>query len=39
MRTESQQSSTESLAAVAAGGSQSVSWLIRADRSGSATLT
>jgi hypothetical protein len=39
MRLESPQSSSQSVAAVAAGGTQSVSWQIRADRAASATLT
>jgi hypothetical protein len=39
MRLESPQSSTQSVATVAAGGTQSVSWQIRADRAASATLT
>jgi len=39
MRLESPQSSSQSVATVAAGGTQSVSWQIRADRTASATLT
>jgi Bacterial Ig domain len=39
MRLESPQGSSQSLATVAAGGTQSVSWQIRADRAASATLT
>jgi hypothetical protein len=39
MRLENPQSATQTLPSVPAGGSQSVSWLIRADRTASATLT
>jgi hypothetical protein len=39
MRRESPESSTQSVPTVAAGGTQAVSWQIRADRTGSATLT
>ncbi len=39
MRLESPQSSTQSLPTVAPGGSQNVSWLIRADNTATATLT
>ena len=39
LRLENPQGSTQSVAAVAAGGTRSVSWQIRADRAGTATLT
>jgi hypothetical protein len=39
MRRENPSGTSQSLAAIAAGSSRSVSWQIRADRSGSATLT
>jgi carbon monoxide dehydrogenase subunit G len=39
IRLESPRGSTQSVSSVAPGGSQSVSWLIRADRAGSATIT
>ena len=39
MRLESPQTATQSLATIAAGGSQSVAWQIRAERTASATLT
>jgi hypothetical protein len=39
MRLESPQSSSQSLASVAAGGSQSVAWQIRTDRAATVTLT
>ncbi len=39
MRLENPQTATQTLPAIAAGGSQSDSWLIRADRAATATLT
>jgi len=39
MRLENPQNSSQSLPTVAPGGSQNVSWLIRADREANATLT
>jgi hypothetical protein len=39
IRLQSPQSTTQSVAAIAAGGSRNISWQLRADRSGSATVT
>ena len=39
MRLENPQTATQTLPTIAAGGSQAVSWLMRADREASATLT